>query len=191
MAAEQFFPDLCPRRFKLYTASLKAISLFRPLMRTQSLIIICICLFASANAFAGGPNYQVFPQLKTLAVSYHVETNKRKTVIYATNHEKFAIICDAEMTTNKQEKSKGQEKLMGPEKTVIFSFSHGYSITDVRLYLMCEASNSSASDTSAKSVSASDIEKSTINEKTVLTEKSEAPEKQIIIIEEDLGKMSH
>lgn len=160
-------------------------------MRTKSLITICICLFISAYAFAGGPNYQVFPQLKTLAVSYHVETNKRKTVIYATNHEKFAIICDAEMITNKQEKSKDQEKLMAPEKTVVFSFSHGSSITDVRLYLMCEASNSSASDIQGKSVSASKIEQPIATEKPVAPEKPVTPEKPIVIIEEDLEKISH
>jgi len=154
-------------------------------MRTKSLITICICLLASTYAFADGPNYQVFPQLKNLAVSYHVDTKKRQTVIYATNHEKFAIICDAEMTTNKQEKTKGHETLMAPEKTTVFSFPHRASITDVRLYLMCEASNSSASDTSVKSVSASNIEQ------PIATEKPLTSEKPIIIIEEDLEKMSH
>jgi hypothetical protein len=154
-------------------------------MHKQPFIIACTCLLASTYACANGPNYQVFPQLKTLAVSYHVESNKRQTVIYATNHEKFAIICDSEMITNKQEKSKGQEKLMAPEKTAVFSFPHGSSITDVRLYLMCEASNSSASDTSAKSVSANNIDQ------PVATEKLAPPEKPIVIIEEDLEKMSH
>ena len=152
-------------------------------MHKQPFIIACICVLVSAYACADGPNYQVFPQLKTLAVSYHVETNKRKTVIYATNHEKFAIICDTEMTTNKQEKSKGQEKLMAPEKTAVFSFSHGSSITDVRLYLMCEASNSPASDTPDTSVSASKIEQ------PIAIEKPSHPEKPITIIEEDLEKM--
>ncbi len=152
-------------------------------MYKQRLIAICICLLASTYACADGPNYQVFPQLKALAVSYHVDTNKRQTVLYATNHEKFAIICDAEMITNKQEKSKGQETLMAPEKTIVFSFSHGSFVTDVRLYLMCEASN--ISDISDKSISANSIE----NTKT--TDKPTPPEKPIIIIEEDLEKISH
>ena len=154
-------------------------------MYKQRLTIICICLLVSAYACADGPNYQVFPQLKALAVNYHVDTNKRQTAIYATNHEKFAIICDAEMVTNKQEKTKGQETLIAPEKTVTFSFPHRSSITNVKIYLMCEASNSSASNTSGESVSANDTEN------TTTINKPETPEKPIVIIEEDLEKISH
>lgn len=100
-----------------------------------------LCLLASCPVYADGPNYEVFPQLKSLKVSYHVRISKKQTVMYATNHEKIAIICDAAMTTNKQEKSKKREILIEPGKTMEFPFQHGSSITSVRLYLMCEAKN--------------------------------------------------
>lgn len=103
--------------------------------------LTAICLLASGLAYADGPTYEVFPQLKSLKVSYHVGTTKKQTIIYATNHEKIAVICDAAMTTNKQEKSKKREILIGPGKTIEFPFQHGSAITSVRLYLMCEEKN--------------------------------------------------
>ena len=154
-------------------------------MYKQRIIIACICLLVSTYACADGPNYQVFPQLKTLTVSYHVDTNKRQTVIYATNHEKFSITCDAEMTTNNLEKTKRHETLVAPKKTVAFSFPHRSSITHVKIYLMCETSNNSAPNPSEESVSANDIEKTTI------INKPETLEKPIVIIEEDLEKISY
>jgi hypothetical protein len=138
-------------------------------------VFTIIPLFVSALAHADGPNYQVFPQLKGLSVSSHVETRKRQTVIYATNHEKIAIICDALMTTNKQEKTKGHETLLAPGKTTRFSFQHGMYVTDVRIYLMCEPSKETDPNESPESS----------DEKT--TERP--PEKPIVVIEEDLDKM--
>lgn len=134
-----------------------------------------ICLLTSCLAFADGPSYEVFPQLKSLKVSYHVGTSKKQTVLYATNHEKIAVTCDALMNTNKQEKSKKREILIGPGKTMEFPFQHGSAITSVRLYLMCEARK----DTKINETIETEEQKNTRNQ----------PEKSIPVIEEDLDKI--
>jgi hypothetical protein len=147
-------------------------------MNKKSLLMIG--LLASHPVYANGPNYQVFPQLNALSVNYHVEAKNKQTTIYATNHEKFPIICDAMMNTNKQEKSKGRETLIDPEKTVAFSFPHGSAITDVRVYLMCEASKDAViTDHATQTESAS---------KTATAANPEiTKEKSVPVLEEDLS----
>jgi hypothetical protein len=54
------------------------------------------------------------------------------------------------MNTNKQDKSKGRETRIEPTKTTAFSFPHRSAITDVRIYLMCEASKDEETSTSEK-----------------------------------------
>lgn len=137
-------------------------------------LLVIISLLVSHSVCADGPNYQVFPQLNALAVNYHVETRKKQTVIYATNHEKFPIICDAMMNTNKQEKSKGRDTLVEPTKTVVFYFPHGSAITDIRIYLMCESRKDAAITEPANNTESVDDTKPT-NEKS-------AP-----VLEEDLS----
>jgi hypothetical protein len=135
-----------------------------------------ICLFASLDAYADGPQYQVFPQLKSLRVSYHVETKTKLTTIYATNHESFPVICDAAMNTNKQDKSKGRETVLEPSQTKAFSFPQRAAVTSVRLFLMCEASEDPIAKKPAKSED---------NQKTEDKTEKAAP----VIVEEDLNKI--
>lgn len=135
-----------------------------------------ICLFASLGAYADAPQYEVFAQLKSLRVNYHVDVKLKQTTIYATNHESFPVICDAKMDTNKQEKSKGRETLIEPNQTKSFSFSQRAAVSSVRLYLMCEASKGPTENSPTKSEAEKKIE--------------EKPEKATpVIIEEDLNKI--
>lgn len=131
------------------------------------ILLITLGLLTSLSAHAEGPNYQVFPQLKNLKISYHVETRKKQTTIYVTNHEKSSVVCDAMLNTNKQEKIKKQETLVAPGKTISFSFIHGIAITDVRIYLMCEARPESETEQTSSVQHATEI----------------AP----VVIEEDIG----
>src|SRR5690606_24534565 len=98
-----------------------------------------LIFFLSNTILASGPQYQVLPQLKGLVVNYNVTSSSVETTLYVTNHERIPVVCDANMATNRQEISKGRDTTIAPGKTAAFSFRHGRSITDVRLYLMCEA----------------------------------------------------
>jgi len=135
-----------------------------------------IFLLGSLNAHSEGANYQVFPQLKNLKVSYHVETRKKQITLYATNHEKKPIICDSMLITNRQEKLKKKEIPLAAGKTTTFSYIHSSGITDVRVYLMCEPSQGSTIE-----------EKSTENSyDDPRPDISESKEKTPEVIEEDL-----
>jgi endonuclease I len=147
---------------------------------------ILICLLATLETHADGPTYQVFPQLKNLKVNYHVETKKKQTTIYATNHESFAIICDAAMNTNKQDKSKGRETRIEPTKTTAFSFPHRSAITDVRIYLMCEASKDEETTTSETEGA---VNEATEKENTAKKIENETGKSTPVIIEEDLDNI--
>ncbi|HSC76211.1 MAG TPA: hypothetical protein VLB90_08250 [Pseudomonadales bacterium] len=145
----------------------------------RRIVFVITCLFASFHTYADGPNYEVFPQLKSLRVNYQVESRKKQMVLYATNHEKFTILCDAAAITNKQEKTKGRETRVAPGQTITFPFTHGSYVTDVRLYLMCEATKETDDNTAPDNTTETPPEKSP----------GKSPEKPIIVIEEDLEKM--
>ena len=138
-------------------------------------------LIIGSLTLADGPHYQVFTQLKGLVVNYNVTTSNVETVLYATNHERAPVVCDANLITNRQETSKGRDTIIAPGKTATFSFRHGKSITDVRLYLMCGATQNSAADSNASSEA---------NAPTAApkTEQPPAAQKTIPVIEEDLDR---
>lgn len=92
-----------------------------------------------AAACAAAPTHMVYAQLNALAVNYHVESNEINSNLYATNHEDFPVACDASMSTNKQEDTRGKEIRIEPHNTHVFSFKHRRSITHIKLYLVCEA----------------------------------------------------
>ncbi|MEZ5435311.1 MAG: hypothetical protein R3E67_01425 [Pseudomonadales bacterium] len=144
----------------------------------KALVALSI-FFISTAALADGPNYRVFPQLKGLVVNYNVSTSNVETTLYVTNHERRSVICDANMITNRQETSNGRDTVVPPGKTVLFSFRHGKSITDVRLYLMCEADKNAPPEDSA--TSAAETQKNT-------TEKTPPPAPIIPVVEEDLDR---
>lgn len=145
--------------------------------RLLPLLSIFLCTLTHAD----GPHYQVFPQLKGLVVNYNVTTSNVETVLYATNHERAPVVCDAKMITNRQETSKGRDTIIAPGKTATFSFRHGKSITDVRLYLMCEATKNSATDSNTSS----EADTQTTAPKT---EQAPAAQKTIPVVEEDLDR---
>jgi hypothetical protein len=89
------------------------------------------------------------------------------------------------MNTNKQDKSKGRETRIEPTKTAAFPFPHRSAITDVRIYLMCEASKDEKTSTSAKEGAGNEA---TGKENTTTTENG--PGKSTpVIIEEDLDNI--
>lgn len=115
-------------------------------------------LLVMATSQAESPSYQVLPQLGALAVNYHVETSGNRTVLYATNHESFKVICDAFMSTDKQEKNRGQEKAADPQQTISFAFRHRMAVDAVKLYLVCkpveQPKDAAATDDSQKTYQA-------------------------------------
>jgi hypothetical protein len=95
-----------------------------------------------SSACVGAPAAQIFTQVNALDVAYDSESTELRTTLYATNHERFAVICDAEMKTNLQEKLRKTEIRIEPGKTAGFPFSHRRSVKDISLYLMCQAAES-------------------------------------------------
>jgi hypothetical protein len=144
----------------------------------RTFLLAPVFLLASLNIHSEGANYQVFPQLKNLKVSYHVESRKKQVTLYATNHEKAAIICDSMLLTNRQEKLKKQETLLAAGKTTTFSYIHSSGITDVRIYLMCEPSQESAIEDKSDEKSSDDQ----------LLKSNKSKENETNVIEEDLDK---
>lgn len=143
--------------------------------RLLPLLSVFLCTLTHAD----GPRYQVFTQLGGMTISYYVESTNIETTLYAINHDRVPVICDAKMITNRQETSKGQDTPVAPEKTATFSFRHGKSITDVRLYLMCEADKNAKADV-APTPSTTD--------KNTAPAKNTAPLKSIPVVEEDLDR---
>ena len=133
----------------------------------------------SITALANGPRYQVFPQLKGLVVNYNVSSSTVETTLYVTNHERRSVICDANMITNRQETSNGRDTVIAPGKTALFSFRHGKSITDVRLYLMCEADKTATPEDST--TTAAEVAKPA-------TKKTLPPAPAIPVVEENLDR---
>ena len=133
----------------------------------------------SITALANGPRYQVFPQLKGLVVNYNVSSSNVETTLYVTNHERRSVICDANMITNRQETSNGRDTVIAPGKTALFSFRHGKSITDVRLYLMCEADKTATPEDST--TTAAEVAKPA-------TKKTLPPAPAIPVVEENLDR---
>jgi hypothetical protein len=143
--------------------------------------LISSLVFFISTSFADGPRYQVFPQLKGLVVNYNVAGSNVETTLYATNHERAPVICDASMITNRQETSKGRDTVIAPGKTAAFSFRHGKSITDIRLYLMCEATKNTGTENDTASAAE-------LPAQEPKTEKTPAQQKSIPVVEEDLDR---
>ncbi len=103
-------------------------------------------LFLPCLVSAGAPSYEVLQQIGGLAVNYDVEAADYRTILHVTNHENFAILCDASMTTNKQERDRSAETLVAPDKTISFRFKHRGSVDSIKIYLVCEPADKSASN---------------------------------------------
>lgn len=72
-------------------------------------------------------------------VSWHRETSAVRTTVYLTNHEPYAVICDAEMKTSYEEKLEKPEITIPAGKTASFDFRHNKSVTNLQVFLVCEA----------------------------------------------------
>ena len=147
-------------------------------------LVATICLLIlSGIASAAGPTHEVFQQIGSLAVNYDVETNAVKTILYVNNHGDTEILCDASMTTNKQEQNRNPETLVSPQKTVGFKFKHRASIKSIKIYLVCEpAIAPSKTEATSSDNKDDDREKSQTNKPTTPPET-----KQTSIPVEDLG----
>ncbi len=101
--------------------------------RFYLLALLALCLPVHAE----GPEHRVFSQVNGLSVSHDVESNPLRSVLYATNHEDFPVLCDAEMKTDKQEKQKVQQAVIDAHKTKGYAFKHRQSVQKIQLYLIC------------------------------------------------------
>ncbi|MEZ5540287.1 MAG: hypothetical protein R3E63_10165 [Pseudomonadales bacterium] len=142
------------------------------------LLLSLLAFFVSTASFADGPRYQVLTQLEGMTINYFVSSGVVKTTLYATNHDRIPVICDAKMITNRQEVTKAQDQSVAPQQTAVFAFRHGKSITDIRLYLMCTAD---------KNAKIEELPPTTQPQKTS-PEKRVTPQKTIPVVEEDLGR---
>lgn len=152
-------------------------------------LVATICLLIMPGiAGAAGPTHEVFQQIGALAVNYDVETNALKTVLYVTNHGDAEILCDASMTTNKQEQNRNPETLVAPQKTVGFKFKHRASIKNIKIYLVCEPAVASSETKSTATDNKTSSDSKDDGRKKSLTDKPATPPetKQVSIPVEDL-----
>ncbi len=144
----------------------------------RNCLIALVCLLASPLLHAEAPKYEVFTQLRNVVVTYYVEMTTINSKLYAINQETYPVICDASTINNRQEESKGQEVVIAPKKIHPFSFKHSKSVTNLRIYLVCEPQDKSAAATT----------KETNTPKTEAPATSQTPvQKPLTVIEEDIG----
>lgn len=141
-------------------------------------------LFIPCLVNAGAPSHEVLQQIGGLAVNYDVEAADYRTILHVTNHENFAILCDASMTTNKQERDRSAETLVAPDKTISFRFKHRGSVDSIKIYLVCEPADKSASnDKQAAAKPKENDSKKPLNENPAPA----AASKPVAVPVEDLG----
>ncbi len=133
---------------------------------------LAIALGLTASITEARPATDVSPQLAGLHVSYHLDGNSVRTNLYTTNHEAYAVICDAEMSTNMDEKQKLAEIRIPAGKTLPFHFTYGRSITKIRIRLMCVPSEEKAIVEEQGKVDGNTSEQSTDR---IVTKKLEKP----------------
>jgi hypothetical protein len=105
--------------------------------RLLALFTSLASLLLLSPAIQANPSVDVSTQLQGLYVTYQTETKSVRTLLYATNHEAYAVICDAEMKTNRDEKQKLVETRIESGTTITFTFNYIRSITGIHLSLMC------------------------------------------------------
>ena len=115
---------------------------------TSSRLLVPFTAFVSLTLLSLGvqasPSVDVSTQLQGLYVTYQTEAKPIRAILYATNHEAYAVICDAEMKTNRDEKQKLVETRIAAGTTVPFTFHYIRSITGIHLSLMCIPSEEKA-----------------------------------------------
>lgn len=106
------------------------ITQFRLLATLPTLLLVTSLAIAD-------PLTEISTQLRGLHVTYDANGNAVRTHLYATNHEAYAVICDAEMKDNRDEKQKLTETRIQAGQTALFTFTHAKSITKIHVFLMC------------------------------------------------------
>ena len=96
-----------------------------------------ICLLLMPIILRADPNISISPQLHGQHVTWHSEIAAVKATLYLTNHEPYAVICDGEMKTNKDEKQRLEETRIPAGKTIPLVFRYTRSITGVHIMLVC------------------------------------------------------
>ena len=144
-------------------------------MQTKTTHALIALLLFSATAHAKGPEHTVFPQLSALSVSYAVESNEIRSIVYATNHEEFAVICDAEMKTDKQESQRQKETRVEAGKTIGLTFKYRPAVTKIQLYLMCEPAPEAKAEAAKAASSKDHIRTTHYNRGTLSSETENAP----------------
>ena len=87
--------------------------------------VAMLCTVVAAATHAGPPSsYSVNPQLNGLNVSYYVKKTDLYITLFAFNHEKFPVLCDAQYHSG-PDKTGGSEQLISPEQGADFRFRYG------------------------------------------------------------------
>lgn len=152
--------------------------------RSRFAILPALWLACTASA---APFVSISGQTHGENVSWHHETSAVRTTVYLTNHEPYAVICDAEMKTSYEEKLKKPEITIPAGKTAGFDFRHNKSITQLQVFLVCEADK----EQKAKVIEHGKLDGSLIEATTgdIVTHKREPTEHKENKVEvEDLGR---
>jgi len=103
-------------------------------------IFIVAGLALSSRSHAGFddpiPSYSIDPSLNGLNIAYFVKQDKVKATLYLVNHEKYAVICDAEYTSG-PEKKRAHDQTIPTEKAVSFAFDYGRRASEIHLAIVC------------------------------------------------------
>lgn len=108
-------------------------------MRTRILVVIASILTVCTSALAKSPTHTVFSQTNALAISYAIESNEIRSILSATNHEEFAVVCNASMKSDNHEiLDKQKDNRIAAGKTFGFVFKYRPSIKKIEIFLTCE-----------------------------------------------------
>jgi len=140
-----------------------------------------------ATAVIAGPVAEISSQLSGLHITYHKEDSAVRTILYATNHEAYAVICDSEMRTNiEQNKKKQNEIRIAAGETAPFMFYYSRGVTKLNIYLICVPTEEKAIVEAEGKVDGSASEQATDR---IVVKKRKKPEETVKTVPvEDLGQ---
>lgn len=158
----------------------------KPMIRHARHVTAALLALLAPAALAG-PATQVSTQLSGLHITHYKEDSPIRTVLHATNHEAYSVICDAEMRTNIEEnKVKLNEIRIPPGKTAPFVFRYTRGVTKLNIYLICVPTEEKALVEQEGKVEGSDSEQAT--DRIVIKKLPKTEETTKTVPVEDLGK---
>lgn len=141
-------------------------------------MLLAIC----SHAFAEGPERSIFAQTSALSVSYAIESNTIRSILSVSNHEEFAVVCNASMKSDNHELlAKQKDTRIEAKTTYGFFFKHRPSVKKIELYLACEPAEKSGASSKAANTN-TNTGRITY---TPLQEPDNTPQKPVVI--ENLG----